>query len=78
MLPLVIPGLVTVGLFAFLAAWNEFFAAFILLTKQSSFSLPIMLLSPRDHSKTTVALVFVLWQFFRHARGPAGEHADGR
>lgn len=45
MLPLVAPGLVTVALFAFLAAWNEFFAALILLTKQSSFTLPIMLLS---------------------------------
>lgn len=45
MLPLAIPGLVTVGLFSFLAAWNEFFAAFILLTRQSAFTLPIMLLS---------------------------------
>lgn len=45
MLPQVVPGLVTIALFAFLAAWNEFFAAFILLTQQTSFTLPIMLLS---------------------------------
>jgi multiple sugar transport system permease protein len=48
MLPLVMPGLVTIGLFAFLAAWNEFFAALILLTDQKSFTLPILLLSARQ------------------------------
>lgn len=48
MLPLVMPGLVTIGLFAFLAAWNEFFAALILLTKETSFTLPILLLSARQ------------------------------
>lgn len=33
----------------------------------------LVLLAPRDHSKTTVGLAFVLWQFFRHATGhPAG------
>lgn len=48
MLPMVIPGIVTIGLFAFLLAWNEFFAALILLTDESSFTLPIMLLSARQ------------------------------
>jgi multiple sugar transport system permease protein len=48
MVPLVMPGLVTIGLFAFLAAWNEFFAALILLTNQKSFTLPILLLSARQ------------------------------
>jgi multiple sugar transport system permease protein len=48
MLPLVTPGLVTIGLFAFLAAWNEFFGALILLTNQKSFTLPILLLSARQ------------------------------
>ena len=48
MLPLVMPGVVTIGLFAFLAAWNEFFAALILLTNQKSFTLPILLLSARQ------------------------------
>ena len=40
--PLVWPGLVTVCLFAFLNSWNEFFAALVLLTDQSKFTLPIM------------------------------------
>jgi multiple sugar transport system permease protein len=43
MLPLVWPGLVTVALFAFLGAWNEFLAALVLMTDQSKFTLPVMM-----------------------------------
>ena len=43
MLPLVWPGLVTVALFAFLSAWNEFLAALVLMTDQSKFTLPVMM-----------------------------------
>jgi len=43
MLPLVWPGAVTVALFAFLNAWNEFLAALVLMTDQSKFTLPIMM-----------------------------------
>jgi multiple sugar transport system permease protein len=43
MLPLVWPGVVTVGLFAFLNTWNEFLAALVLMTDQSKFTLPIMM-----------------------------------
>jgi multiple sugar transport system permease protein len=45
MVPIATPGIITVALFAFLAAWNEFFAALILLTDTEQFTLPIMLLS---------------------------------
>ena len=31
----------------------------------------LVLLAPRDHSKTTVGLVDVLWEFYRHATDPA-------
>jgi multiple sugar transport system permease protein len=48
MLPIVMPGLVTIGLFAFLTSWNEFFAALILLTKESSFTLPVLLNATRQ------------------------------
>lgn len=48
MVPMVVPGIVTIGLFAFLLAWNEFFAALILLTQESNFTLPILLLSARQ------------------------------
>ncbi|MDY8111039.1 carbohydrate ABC transporter permease [Fulvimarina sp. 2208YS6-2-32] len=43
MLPLVTPGMVTVGLFAFLNAWNEFLAALVLLTDQDKFTLPVLM-----------------------------------
>jgi multiple sugar transport system permease protein len=43
MLPLLRPGIITAGLFAFFAAWNEFFAALILLSDQTKFTLPVIL-----------------------------------
>lgn len=46
-LPLIIPGMVTVGLFAFIASWNEFLSALIFMNKETSFTVPIMLVSVR-------------------------------
>lgn len=46
-LPLVVPGVVTVALFAFIASWNEFLSALIFMNKESSFTVPIMLVSVR-------------------------------
>jgi len=43
MLPLVWPGVVTIALFAFLGAWNEFLAVLVLMTDQSKFTLPVMM-----------------------------------
>lgn len=42
-LPLVVPGMVTVALFAFITSWNEFLGALILMNTESSFTVPIML-----------------------------------
>jgi multiple sugar transport system permease protein len=50
MLPAVIPGLVTVGLFAFLAAWNEFFAPLIMLTDPAKQTLPVAVANLRVQS----------------------------
>jgi multiple sugar transport system permease protein len=44
-LRLVVPGVVTVAIFAFIAAWNDFIAALILLSDQSKFTLPVELLT---------------------------------
>ena len=41
MLPAVVPGLVTVGLFAFLAAWNDYFAPLILISDPDQSPLPL-------------------------------------
>jgi len=41
LLPAVKPGLITVGLFAFLAAWNDFFAPLILINDSDRMTLPL-------------------------------------
>lgn len=41
LLPAVKPGLVTVGLFAFLAAWNDFMAPLILINDTNRMTLPL-------------------------------------
>ena len=50
MLPSAVPGLVTVGLFAFLAAWNEFFAPLILLTDPARQTLPVAIANLRQQN----------------------------
>ena len=44
-LRLVIPGVVTVALFSFIASWNEFLAPLIFLNDGSQYTLPVMLVS---------------------------------
>ena len=41
LIPAVTPGLITVGLFAFLAAWNDFFAPLILINDSNRMTLPL-------------------------------------
>ncbi len=41
LVPAVKPGLITVGLFAFLAAWNDFIAPLILITDTNRMTLPL-------------------------------------
>lgn len=43
--PLVLPGLATTALYAFLFAWTEFLAALIFLTNDSLFTLPVALIN---------------------------------
>jgi multiple sugar transport system permease protein len=46
-LPSVVPGIVTIALFAFLTSWNEFIGALIFMNKETMFTLPIMLVASR-------------------------------
>ncbi len=46
-LPLVKAGIVTVILFAFIASWNEFLGALIFMSRESNFTIPIMLVNVR-------------------------------
>jgi len=48
MLPLAIPGIVTVGIIAFINAWNEFLASLIFMSKENLFTLPVMLSNVRS------------------------------
>jgi len=41
LIPAVVPGIVTVGLFAFLAAWNDFFGPLILISDPDKQPLPL-------------------------------------
>lgn len=46
-LPLVLPGIVTIALFSFLVAWNEFLVPLLMLNDGSSFTLSLMLVNIR-------------------------------
>jgi multiple sugar transport system permease protein len=48
LLPAVVPAMITVGLFAFLASWNDFVAPLILLADDGKFTLPIALAALRS------------------------------
>jgi multiple sugar transport system permease protein len=50
MLPAVRPGLITVGLFAFLTSWNEFFAPLILLNSTDKFTTTLAVVNMRTAS----------------------------
>lgn len=43
LLPVAVPAVVTTALLTFFASWNEFFAALVLITDQSKFTLPVTL-----------------------------------
>ncbi len=44
------PALITVGLFAFLTSWNDFFAPLILLSDGEKFTLPVAVVSIRERT----------------------------
>ena len=54
LLPSVRPGVITVGLFAFLAAWNDFLAPLILINSSSEQPLPLALVNLRQQTMGAV------------------------
>jgi multiple sugar transport system permease protein len=46
--PLVFPGIVSVGLIAFLNAWNEFLGALVFLSNQDKYTLPVLMTAVRS------------------------------
>jgi multiple sugar transport system permease protein len=53
-LPLVVPAIITVALFAFITSWNEFLAALIMMNKETSFTVPVMVTSVRTGQQSSV------------------------
>lgn len=76
MMPLAIPGAITLGIFAFVAAWNNFFNAFILISSREKYTLPMLVQTLRgDVYRTeygaiylglaiTVVPIIILYAFF--------------
>jgi multiple sugar transport system permease protein len=54
LVPAVKPGLITVGLFAFLAAWNDFIAPLILITDTNKMTLPLAISNLRGQVQGVV------------------------
>ena len=55
------PGIITVAIFAFINSWNEFLAALILMTDESKFTMPIMLVALRGQGAGSVGSAAVDW-----------------
>jgi multiple sugar transport system permease protein len=43
MMPLAVPGMATMGIFAFVASWNNFFTPFILISSLDKYTLPMLI-----------------------------------
>jgi multiple sugar transport system permease protein len=50
MVPATVPAIVTVALFAFIMSWNEFLGALVLMSRGSSFTLPLILAAARTET----------------------------
>jgi multiple sugar transport system permease protein len=49
-LPSLMPAVVTVALFAFITSWNEFLGAIVMMSRESSFTLPVILATARTET----------------------------
>lgn len=49
-LPAIVPAIITVSLFAFITSWNELLAALVVMNKDSSFTLPLILAAARQQT----------------------------
>jgi multiple sugar transport system permease protein len=49
-LPITLPAVVTISLFAFITSWNEFLGALVMMNRQDSFTLPLILAAARTQT----------------------------
>ena len=60
MMPLAIPGAATLGIFAFVASWNNFFNAFILISSLDKYTLPMLVQTLRgDVYRTEYGAIYL-------------------
>ncbi len=60
MMPLAIPGAVTLGIFAFVLSWNNFFQAFILISSFEKYTLPMLVQTLRgDVYRTEYGAIYL-------------------
>src|SRR5688572_14703564 len=60
MMPLAIPGAATLGIFAFVASWNNFFNSFILITSMEKYTLPMLVRTLRgDMYRTEYGAIYL-------------------
>ncbi|MBE0669070.1 MAG: carbohydrate ABC transporter permease [Anaerolineales bacterium] len=60
MMPLAIPGAATMGIFAFVASWNNFFNAFILISSIEKYTLPMLVQTLRgDVYRTEFGAIYL-------------------
>lgn len=60
MMPLAIPGAATLGIFSFVASWNNFFNAFILITSLNKYTLPMLVRTLRgDVYRTEYGAIYL-------------------
>ncbi|MBL8102863.1 MAG: carbohydrate ABC transporter permease [Anaerolineales bacterium] len=60
MMPLAVPGAATMGIFAFVASWNNFFNAFILISSIEKYTLPMLVQTLRgDVYRTEFGAIYL-------------------
>jgi multiple sugar transport system permease protein len=60
MLPIAVPGAFTLGIFAFIASWNNFFNAFILISSREKYTLPMLIRTLRgDVYRTEYGAIYL-------------------
>ena len=59
-LPIAVPGAFTLAIFAFVASWNNFFNAFILITSRDKYTLPMLIRTLRgDVYRTEYGAIYL-------------------
>jgi multiple sugar transport system permease protein len=60
MMPLAVPGAATMGIFAFVASWNNFFNAFIIISSIEKYTLPMLVQTMRgDVYRTEYGAIYL-------------------